>query len=205
MTVEVNLLPSSYLNSRHHHRRFQVGLVVGTIFLVILLMVGLIFHVRANKTRVLFAETEDAREATETLKKNLVKPTAEAALLSQQIALATQLRSKHNWSRLLSMFSKVAPDKIVLTTMNTNPTRWSPALQKLANKNQNTKNKQKLTALKFVEGITIRGYAAGHQDLSKFIAAINNVRMFSLVDLKDMKRDLYLSQEAILFEIQCYW
>ena len=205
MTMEMNLLPGSYRQSRRHNRIFCMCLIICTTLLSIELVVGLVFHLRADKTRNLFAEAETIRKEAKALKSELAKPTRQYKLLTQQITLADRLRSKHRWSRLFGMLAKSTPDTVVLSAVTTNPAKWSPVLNKFVKQGPNTKVKRDKLMIKFIEGVTIRGFAVDHENLYKLVSAVNVSKMFASVELKDMRRDKYLDQEAIAFEIQCYW
>ncbi|MHC4798228.1 MAG: hypothetical protein ACYTF1_16465 [Planctomycetota bacterium] len=178
MTMEMNLLPESYRQSRRHNRMFRMCLITGTILLSIELVVGLVFHLRADKTRNLFAEAEAIRKDAKALKSELAKPTHQHKLLTQQVTLAERLRSKHRWSRLFGMLAKSTPDTVVLSAVTTNPARWSPVLHKFIKQGLNTKVKRDKPVTKFIEGITIRGFAVDHASLYKLVSAVNVSKMF---------------------------
>jgi len=203
VSVKVNLLPKSYIQARRHARRFKACLVVATIFLSIELIIGLVFHVRADKTRNLYAAADSAKESIQSIKAEMVKPAQEAALLAQQVSLATRLRAKHPWSRLLGRIAQATPDEVVITTISTQPPRWAPNLKRI--KVDPTNTNRKAVTTKLLEGMVFCGYAMTHQDIYHLITAIQKAAIFNDIDIKEMQRDEYLKQDMIKFELHCYW
>lgn len=205
VTVKVNLLPEAYQRNRRHDRRFRVGLAVGVTLLVAELCTGLTLHLRADKTRSLLGQAEKARAATEAVKRKLVDPTREWDLVSQQIGLATRLRTTHRWSRLLAVLAEAVPEKVVLTAVSTTPPKWSSSLSQKSKERPRRKAKDATEVKRVLEGIVVRGHAADHDDLAKFMAAIQASNAFASIDLVDARRDPFLGQQAIGFELQGHW
>ena len=103
------------------------------------------------------------------------------------------------------MIAQATPDTVVLNAVTTNPARWSPVLYKFVKQDPQKKANPDAPVTKFIEGITLSGFSADHENLYKLVSAVNNSTMFASVELKDMRREKYLEQEAIAFEIQCHW
>jgi len=205
VTVKVDLLPAPYRQARRHHRRFRVGVTVGAILLVGELCTGLVLHNRAHETRGFQAQARSARSCIASVKQQLVGPTRQAALINQQITLATRLRTTHRWSRLLAALAQSTPEKVVLTAVSTNPPKWAPGLGETPKTGPGNKNGKDVRAKPLIEGISIQGYAVDHNDLSKFMAAVLATDAFAAVDLKRAQRERFLEQDAIKFELQCHW
>ena len=205
MTVNVNLLPESYRRARRHDRRFRRGLTISVILLFAELCTGLVLHARAEDTRELYAEADNARAAIASVRERLVEPTRQASLIDQQVILATRLRTTHRWSKLLGMLAGSTPERVVLCAVSTEPAKWSPALASLPDRRSNKRTAERIPVKPLIEGITVRGYAVDHDDLSKFMAAMSGSRAFASIDLKQARRERFMEEDAIAFEIECQW
>lgn len=205
MTVKVDLLPASYRRAWRRHRRGRLIMTVAAALLIGELGVGVVLHTRSARTRNLLAETSDTHEATETVTQQIEEPAREVALLTQQVTLATQLRTTHRWSRLLGMLSTTTPEKVVLTTLATNPPRWTPDRRQTPKEEPRQKSKQEDQVKPLINGIVMNGYAVDHGDLSMFVKALQASGAFASIDLKDARRSEFLSRDAIAFELRCHW
>ena len=205
MTVKVDLLPQSYRKARRRRTRCRLGVAVGVTLLIAELCVGIVLHARTAKTRGLLAQARNAHEAAESMRHKLAAPAQEAALLRQQVTLATRLRATHRWSRLLGLLGNATPEKVVLTGVATSPPRWIPQRGKSSEKSAGRRSRKSPEAKPMVDGIVIRGCAADHDDLSKFMAALQESGAFASIDLKDARRDQFLTQDAIVFDLRCQW
>lgn len=205
MTVKVNLLPASYRQARRRRGRFRLVIGIGAALLVAELGAGVVLHLRTAKTRDLLDQAGRAREAAQAMEKRLTSPERKAALLRQQVALATELRTTHRWSRLLTILGNATPEKVVLVAIATNPPRWMPRRDRAQTKEPRGRSEEPPEAKPSIKGIVLNGYAADHDDLGKFMASLRASGAFASIDLKDFRRDQFLSQDAIMFELRCHW
>ena len=205
MKVRVNLLPAAYLRVRQHHHRFRVGAMIWLVLLAGEVTAGLLLNARANYTRELFTAAEAAREATLSTRQAMEEPRLHAEQLSKQVELAEKLRTKHRWSRLLAALGNATPERVLITSVQTNPPQWAPgtylaAVQAAADSKDRTRMMPPL-----LTGITITGYAVDHQDLSAFMAAVHGSGLFASMDLRQARRERFLDSEAIRFTMDCHW
>lgn len=203
MSLAVNLLPLSYRQARMRHRRIRLCAAISAALLTAELFVGLLLHARAGRVRDLLAAADAARATAQTVRLKMTAPTQEAAVLGQQLALARRLRTTHHWSRLLGVYSNATGSQITLTAVSTDPARWSPSLGAAEMNVAPTKGKTE--APRVLEGLTVRGCAKDHMDVSNFIKSVNEAKAFETLNLLDVRRDKYMDQDVIAFEIQCRW
>jgi Tfp pilus assembly protein PilN len=205
MTVRINLLPESYRQHRRRSTRFRIMMIGGVALLAAELCVGLTLHLRTAKTRELLDEAQKTNDAAETANKRLTVPAREAARLGEQVTLATELRTTHYWSRLLAMLGDATPDRVILAGIATDPPRWSKVREKVPERGSGPKTDKSAEAKPLIKGIVINGFAVDHDDLAKFMSALQAAEAFASIDLKDFRRDTVLSQEAVAFELRCQW
>jgi Tfp pilus assembly protein PilN len=206
VAVRLNLLPEAYQKSRRHDRRLRLGLAAGSVLLVAELCAGLTLHMRADKTRAVLAEAEHAKTGIETVKQKLEETTSQWELLNRQVELATRLRATHRWSRLLAMLAHAAPEKVVLTNVSTEPPKWTPNLARKPDDRTSPRSAKKQSQDKpILSGILVRGYAVDHEELAAFVAAVQESEAFAAINLGDARRETFLGQDAIAFELQCNW
>lgn len=203
MSTAINLLPASYRQRRRRDRRFQIGLTVAAIALSIELLVGIGLHVRAGTTRGVLIEAERARESVAQFRQKIVAPAKQVATLQQQLAMARKLRTTHAWSRLLATLADLAPERVMLNEITTNPPKWTPPVASSA---KLAASKQKIPPpAVLIKGVTIRGCAMEHSDLAEFLTALGQARPFATVTVKEARRDTVLDQPMIAFELECEW
>ena len=205
MTIHVDLVPESYRRSRRRVTRFRMCVFAAVVIVVGELGAGLALMSRGRETHRLRTEARAARATTETLQRRLAKPTRQAAALRRQIAVASHLQEKHPWSRLLDTLADATVENVFLTTVSTLPARWTPALADTKSDANPGPSDPKQPTQRVIDGIHVRGYAAAHGDLARFIAAIHEADAFASIDLKDARRDAFLGQDAIRFELECGW
>jgi Tfp pilus assembly protein PilN len=206
VSVLINLLPIDYRRTRRRERRFRVGAVVGAVLVTAEALTGLSLHVRAQQTRELLDASEAARSACAMVKKELVAPQAEATRLEREVALAERLRTKHRWSRLLAAVARATPERVVITSVATDPPQWDPSFKTPTMVVSTAGNSaEQPEARKILEGIVIVGHAVDHQDLATLLSALHASRLFASIDLKQAKREKFLDQDAVTFELQCHW
>lgn len=207
MKVKVNLLPESYRRARRRHVRYRAGVAVGVVVIAVELGFGVALYVRTARTRELLADAKRAQEAAEAVENTLAGPQQEAAQLAAQVRLASELRRSHRWSRLFGVLAKALPENVVLSSLATEPPRWTrgramPVRSETAVQGEKPVETQ---VQPVIEGLAISGYAVEHGHLAEFVAALQASGAFSAIDVSSAKRDKYLSQEAILFELRCRW
>ena len=205
MTVKINLLPESYRQHRRRQTRFGMVMIGGGVLLAAELCVGLALHVRTARTRELLDEAQDARDTAQAADERLAVPTRKAARLSQQVTLATELRTTHHWSRLLALLGNATPDRVILAGISTDPPRWVQAREQPAKPGSGHKADESTETKPLIKGIVISGFAIDHDDLAAFMSALQAAEAFASIDLKDFRRDAFLSQEAVAFELRCQW
>ncbi|GMU20029.1 MAG: hypothetical protein AMXMBFR13_01300 [Phycisphaerae bacterium] len=203
MIPNVNLLPQAYQQAQFRRYRFRIGLIMAVALLGAELFAGLILHARAGQTRELFAAARVAEADTRKIQEKLKDPARQAAQYEQKLILARRLRSTHYWSRLLGLLAQAAPARVTLTATATDPPRWSTHLGSGEPPDQNEKSKTALPPM--LQGMVLRGYAADHSDLSRFIRNLHASSAFASIHLKEARRDRYMENEAIAFELQCRW
>ncbi len=203
MTVAVNLLPAAYRQHRRRARNFKSGVTVGAVLLAAELGVGLVLHARAEETRQHLASADSARASARNVQKQLADPTKQAELLESQVVLARRLRTTHHWSRLLAALAAAAPERVVLTSIATEPPQWQKTGRSASSGGAAGKHDGQEPAL--VEGVVVQGFAAEHNDLALFVTALNETEAFANVEMKDARRDLYQEKEAIAFTLNCGW
>lgn len=205
MSVRLNLLPAEYRRTRLRRRRFRTMLTVATLLLVAEIGIGLFYHVQAQQARRIVTETRALRAEIDRLNAELARPVRQAAQLRQEVNLARGLRTTHPWSRLLALIAEQAPERMVLTHLATTPGRWTPALQPRTVRAGPDRNGEEPEGPRLLDGVTIRGYAADHHDLSTFMIRLQDADAFRTIDLKDVRRERHLERDAVLFELQCRW
>ena len=206
MTVQVNLLPESYRKARQHEKWFRRGVAVWVTFMAVELCVGLVLHYRTGEKRDLLAAIDQTRNATQSLKEELKEARHQASLIKKNIVLAKQLRATHRWSRLLASLAQAAPDGIVLSSIATDPPKWSRVRQQVGFAKK-TKDKRVETDAEPppIKGTILSGYAADHEVLSQFLSALHASELFDAVDLQRMRRDQLREQEAVAFALRGSW
>jgi len=207
LTVQVNLLPESYRKARRHEQWFRRGVVIWGALMAVELCGGLVLYLRAGEKRDLLAAAEQARNATRSLKQELAETTRQATLIQKNIVLAKQLRATHHWSRLLASLAQATPEGVVLSSIATDPPKWSRAKQQTghAKKTKGKRAQAETEAEPPIKGTSISGYAADHEGLSQFLSALHASGLFEAVDLQRMRRDQLQGQEAVSFELQGSW
>jgi Tfp pilus assembly protein PilN len=129
------------------------------------------------------------------------------------VELAQRLRTTHHWSRLLATLAEKVPERVVLTSVKTDPVRWTRGVHKenldtaeRIRKQALEKSKDHSPPLKsMLNGMSIRGYAADYRDLSALTASLNGCGAFNIVDLKEARRGEYLGRDVVQFELKCQW
>ncbi len=202
MSLSVNLLPGAYRRAQTRRRRIRLGAAIAAVLLSTELMIGLALHARAGKTRELADAAAAARAATAVIGQKMKAPTEESALLNQQLTLAMRLRTTHRWSRLLGAFAQAASPRVVLTSISTDPPRWTPGM---GLDGQVTAKTGGASPQGLLAGLSARGYAADYDDLTRFIGNLQAAGAFASLELREAKRDKYMEQDAISFELQCRW
>jgi Tfp pilus assembly protein PilN len=203
--VKVNLLPGLYLKRRRHNRRFRAAVLVGGVLLGAELVVGIIVHARAERTRSLYAAAEDNRLSILSAKKDLEEPKLEVDRLGREVHLAERLRTKHRWSRLLGTIGQVTPGRVLITTISTNPPQWTPGLVVVVADNERAAPAARENVRPILQGLRLLGQAIDHQDLATFMAAIHGTRAFAGLELKQARRERAKERESIMFELECPW
>jgi Tfp pilus assembly protein PilN len=213
MTPRVNLLPTAYRQSKRQNRRCRRGALFIGLLLIGELAAGLYVHRQASETRAHLAAAEAAHFAAREMKAQLIQPRQKLQVLEQQVELAERLRTTHHWSRLLAMLGETLPERVVLTSLATDPPRWAKAVHK-KKPDQKTRirstlpgqNRNEPAPLKSaLNGVRVRGYAADYRDLSELTAILNGSGAFHMVDLKEARRGQYLGREVVQFEVDCRW
>jgi len=211
LTVQVNLLPESYRKARQHEKWFRRGVAIWGALMAVELCGGLALYLRAGEKRDLLAAADKARNATGSLRQELTETTRQATLIRKNITLAKELRATHRWSRLLASLAQAAPQDVVLSSIATDPPKWSRARPqaRLARKPKGKRVKANAQAKPEAEppikGITLSGYAVDHEGLSQFLSALHASGLFEAIDLQRMRRDQLQGQEAVSFELQGSW
>ncbi|GMV98270.1 MAG: PilN domain-containing protein [Phycisphaerae bacterium] len=203
MTPEVNLLPASYRAAKVRRRRVRIGAAAACVLLGLELFGGLFLHIRAGRVRDLLGAATEARNETRLVRQKMKAPAQESAQLSQQLALARRLRTTHHWSRLLGVFAQAAADRTTLTAVSTDPPKWTPNLG--AAEVAAARPDAKSDIPRVIEGLTVRGCAADHDDVSGFVSRLQAARAFASVNVLEVRRDKYLEKDVISFEIRCRW
>lgn len=199
----VNLLPQAYIKAQARRRRIRIGTALAAVLLSTELFAGLMLHARAGRTRELQAAAQAAREETQTAQQKMKVPAQEEALLGQQLSLARKLRTRHRWSRLLSVFSEAASSRVMLTAICTDPPKWSPALGLSETTPVAAKAGAEAPAL--LAGLNVRGVAGDYDDLTRFISQLQKAGAFASLSLKDARRDKHMERDVVSFELQCRW
>ncbi len=202
--VKVNLLPGGYVRRRRHHRRFRAAVLAGCVLLTTELIAGLVVHARAERTRSLYAAAADARRNITSAKKDLEDPKHELDRLSREVHLAEQLRAKHRWSRLLGTLGQITPARVLITTVSTSPSQWTPGLSPPPLESDD-KNAPRQARKPILRGVRLVGQAIDHQDLAGFMAAVHQTGAFAGLDLRQARRERAQSRESIIFELECPW
>jgi Tfp pilus assembly protein PilN len=213
MTPRINLLPVAYLETKRQTRRCRRGVLVIASLLIGELITGLYVHQRAEETRSDLAAAEAARFAVQEMKSQLLKPKQELEVLEQQVQLAEHLRVTHHWSRLLATLAEQVPDRVVLTSVKTDPARWTRSIYKeevdkteVSRRQAIDKGKDQPPPLRsMLAGLNIRGYAVDYRDLSAMTASLNDCGAFHTVDLKEARRGQYRGRDVVQFELDCRW
>ena len=205
MTVQVNLLPGSYRKRRQHAKWFRRGVSIWVALMVVELCGGLVLYLRAGEKRDLLAAIDQSQNATADLERTLAQTTHQASLLNKNIVLAKQLRATHRWSRLLALLAQAAPDGIVLSSIATDPPKWSRTRQQAKLVKKNKGKNAEIEAEPPIKGAILSGYAADHEALSRFLSALHASGLFEAVDLQRMSRAQLQRQEAVSFELRGSW
>ena len=204
--VNVNLLPGGYVKRRRHHRRFRAAVLVGCVLLGIELVVGIVVHVRAERTRELYAAADIAKQNSASMRKDLDEPQRESRRLDRELQLAERLRTKHRWSRLIGMLSQITPGRVMLTSVSTDPPQWTVGLLSGGTGVGEASNSATgASARPVLRGVRLTGQAVDHQDLALFMAAIHGSNTFASLDLRQARRERIGEQESITFELECHW
>lgn len=203
MMLQVNLLPQAYRQAQARRRRIRVGVTCVVVMLSLEVMVGLVFHVRAGRARELLAAARTARTSAESIRQKMKAPAQEATLLAQQLTLARKLRTTHQWSRLLGLLAQSASSRVTLVAVATDPPKWTQTLSLHETAAAPTRGKTEAPLL--LEGLNVRGYAVDHDDLARFISRLQAADAFATLSLKEARRDKYMEQDVISFEIECRW
>lgn len=202
MKLSVNLLPQNYVRAQLRRRRIRLGVMCGAILLGLELLAGISLHLRAGRTRELRATTQATQATIQAIQRKMDAPRAESDLLSRQLSLARRLRTTHHWSRLLALFSQAASTHVILTEMSTIPPKWSPDLSEEL---LVTAEKNKAEPVVLLHGLTVRGCAADYEELTQFISQLQALEAFASLNLREARRDKFLEQDVISFELQCRW
>lgn len=212
MKVRVNLLPESYLRIRQRERRFKQGVLLGALLLVAEMAGGVALHMRARRVDEIVTRTGEIRQREERLRQKLKAPQQESERLDQEILLAEQLRSKHYWSRLLYTIGEITPEKVLLTSMSTNPSRWSKSLHRVAPRDQPEPGaptarspEQRGPPPRLLLGMTLRGFAADHHAVAQFVTRVHDSQLFRALDLKETRRETLMGKQGVAFELVCHW
>lgn len=200
MTPSVNLLPPAYRASQARRHRFRLGVAIGAALLGVELFAGFILHTRAGRTREMLDAAQTARAATAQVRQKMQGPAAEAKALTDQLVLAQKLRTTHYWSRLFGQLTVAAASGVTLTAITTEPGRWSPSLDADA---ANNKNSSPPPAL--LTGLSVRGYATDYPELAAFVKGVQDAKAFATLNLREARRDKYLDQDVLSFELECRW
>ncbi|HOW72015.1 MAG TPA: PilN domain-containing protein [Phycisphaerae bacterium] len=202
MTPRVNLLPAQFRRRRRDRRRRRLWIsaclvVMGAQLVVFLLMSGRIREVERQRAQA--ARLARLLEQEKTDRKTIQ---AEAAAMAREVRAAERLREKHCWSRWLGNLGLIVPDRVVLTSIQTDPPRYvdSPAFEIRA-----AGGKQKPAAASGVSAMRIAGNAVEHRDLLALLEAINGTRLFQTVRLEEARRGKPGQQEGVSFRVTCEW
>jgi Tfp pilus assembly protein PilN len=205
MSTQVNLLPGAYIRGRRHHRRFRVAVFIGCLLLGAELIAGIVVHGRAERTRELYAAADLARQNSASTRRDLEDPRREADRLGLEVRLAERLRTKHRWSRLLGTLAHITPNRVMLTSISTDPPRWAPNILGTIATGAVEVSGPGRPARALLRGVTLIGQAVDHQDLATFMAAIHGTNIFASMDLRQARREKIGEQESIMFELECHW
>ena len=213
MIVEVNLLPEAYRQARSHERWFQWGTAAGVALLTAELLVALLLYIRAGDKRDLLASTQETRGLLQSVNQEMAEKEGQAKLVQTNVTLAKELRATHHWSRLLAALARATPDDVTLSTLSTDPARWSSggprsaAVRSQSERDRPTaKGKEEEARLApSINGMVIRGYAVSHQSLGDLMTGLHKSGLFAGIDLQQMKRDQVDGREALAFELQGRW
>jgi hypothetical protein len=199
----VNLLPQSYLRGLKRRRHVRLGVAVGAALLGAELFGGFALHTRAGKTRELLDEARTTQAATDLVKAKMEAPTRESEQLTRQLGVARKIRATHRWSRLLGALAKASSPRVTLTAISTDPPKWAASLDPDARTSAEAAAGSGAPSL--LAGVTVRGYAADYEELSKFAKGVQAANIFASVSLLDARRDRYLEHDVLSFELRCRW
>lgn len=204
MTVNVNLLPISYRRARSHERWFRRGVAVWLGFVVVELVVGLCMNVRTVERHELTRAVAEAREAIGPLRHDLTVTNREAAHMARRVALSRELRTKHRWSRLLTVLANATPANVMLNGVRTDPAKWL-ARRQFALRSRTIGEKEDDAPAPALQGIVISGCATDHEALTRFMSRIHELHVFATIDLRRMTRDTFEDAETVSFELRAHW
>ncbi len=203
MSVPVNLLPAAYRQARRRGRRLRAGIVLGCLVLATEGLAGFALRLRASDTRALIAATDSDRAELRSLKRDIETPERQVDGIERQVAVAERLRAKHRWSRLLTALAQATPERVVITAVSTDPPQWTPALRAAMVSGGGMVTTGETRRL--IDGIMISGHAADHADLSAFVSEMYRGGLFSMIELRQVRRDRLMERDVIVFELNCRW
>lgn len=202
MTARVNLLPTAFVRRRRERRRRRAWattclLVIGAQLVVFLLMSGRVREVERHR-----AEAARLAKLLDQEKADRKTMQAEAVTVAREMRAAERLREKHYWSRWLGSLGLIVPDRVVLTSVQTDPPKYveTPVVEMRA-----AKGALSPPSPSGVQAMRIAGSAVEHRDLLQLLEAINGSGMFRSVRLEEARRGKASEQEGISFRVTCEW
>ncbi len=202
MTVRVNLLPASLLRRRRARGRRRVWIAV---CLGLAAAQGVAFSFVARRAHETRLYRNRAAQLTASLKQEKTERDAarlRAARLAHDVALAERLREKHYWSRWLGNLSLLTPERVMLTTVATEPPQFA-GVQSLGPRAAAGPGDAATAA--GPREVRLRGAARRHDDLIALLKALNSLPGFQSVQLLEAKRTPIGEKDAIGFALACDW
>ena len=198
MTVDVNLLPMTYHQARRREHWIQRGSAIGITLVLAELVVGFMLYCRAGDERSLREGIAKTRANGANVKTQVDTMAVEATQVRKNLVLAKQLRATHRWSLLLGALAQATPEGVVLSAINTQPTKWTrprTSPQPL-NAPKARKDEPKPPPETPIDAIVITGHAGDHEALAKLTSNLHKAGIFANIDLRKMARDQINREQA---------
>ncbi len=217
MNTGNNLIPEYRLNARRKRtcrRRWMVGCVGYTVFLVLVFPIASLVWVRDNSLTAQLLTVRQEVSDTEQLLKQV-----EDDLEDTRTTLnATKLVENQSvWSILLALLAGEVDDDIVLKKCKIEPMildaeekkgfASNSPLRRLAGSlasSSGSEENQRIHVESELFLIDLQGYGLTQRAVSLFVLRLERTGLFEKVTLKETRREPFMNDQAIAFQVRCY-
>jgi len=200
MTPRVNLLPAAMVRRRRRSQRIRLWSAACVFAVVVEAGAALFVGSRAREVRRLEERIAALNGSLKSERAEVETQRAALEVAVREVRLAQRLREKHYWSRWLGALSRIAPDGIALTVVQTEPARAGSPRSGPAVPAKTTGATDER-----VRKVRVGGLAAGHDDFLALMTRMHGLHVFRSVQLNDARRETAAGREGVRFDLTCEW